>query len=139
MTVEEFKEQAIEANGLFVLPGTTTDEDGVGHEEVRCFQDPQGRLPLSPVDTDARWRTSRPGKPSVLHYQENVIVDGGASILSRGVTHASEGEWKGQPALLEQLPIGGVSLAADTLTARSIPTKRPAWLPRGTSTTGETT
>ena len=114
MTVEEFKEQAIEANGLFVLPGATTGEDGVGHEEVRYFQDPQGRLPLNPVDTDARWRTSRPGKSPDLHYQENVIVEGGGFILSRGVTHASEGEWKALPALLELLPIGGVSLAADT-------------------------
>ena len=62
MTAEEFKEQAIGANGHFVLPGTTTEEDGVGHEEIRYFQDPQGRLPMSPVDANARWRTSRPGK-----------------------------------------------------------------------------
>ena len=83
MTVEEFKEQTIEANGLLVLSNMTIDEDGVGHEEVRYFQDPQGRLPLSPVDTDARWRKSKPGKPSGLHYQENVVVDGGGFILSR--------------------------------------------------------
>ena len=31
--------------------------------------------------TDARWRSSRPGKPTGLHYQENVIVDGGCFIL----------------------------------------------------------
>ncbi len=49
MTVEEFKEQAIETNGLFVLPGRTTGEHGAEHDEVRYFQDPQGRLPLSPV------------------------------------------------------------------------------------------
>ena len=114
MTVEEFKEQSIEANGLFVLSNRTMDEDGVGHEEVRYFQDPQGRLPLSPVDTGARWRSSKPGKPSGLHYQENVVVDGGGFILSRSVTHASEGEWKALPALLEQLPIRPVPLAADT-------------------------
>ena len=55
-----------------------------------------------------------PGKPSGLHYQENVIVDLGGFILSRGVTHASEGEWKAVPDLLEGLPLQPISLAGDT-------------------------
>ena len=75
MRTEEFKEQAVQVNGLFVIAETTVDDNGVEREETRYFQKPDGRLPLSPVDTDARWRTSRPGKPSGLHYQENVIVD----------------------------------------------------------------
>ena len=49
----------------------------------------EGRMLLNPVDTDARWRTTRAGKASGLQYQENVIVDLGGLILSRGVTHAS--------------------------------------------------
>ena len=102
MTVEEFKERAIEVNGLFMIAETTVDEDGVEHEEVRHFQKPDGRLPLSPVDTDARRPTSRLGKPSGLRYQENVIVDRGGFILSRGITYASEGEWKTVPALLDR-------------------------------------
>ena len=114
MTVEEFKEQATLANGLFVLSNTTIDKDGVGHEEVRYFQDPQGRLPLSPVDTDARWRTTRLGKPSGLNYQENVIADRGGFILARGISHASIGEWKAVPQLLERLPLQPVSLTGDT-------------------------
>ena len=97
-----------------MITETTVDEDGVEHEEVRHFQKPDGRLPLSPVDTDARWRTSRRGKPSGLHYRENVMVDLGGFIQSRGVFHASEGEWKAGPALLEGLPLQPVSLAADT-------------------------
>ena len=84
MTVEEFKEQAIETNGLFMLPGTTVDEDGGEHDEVRHFQDSQGRLPLSPVDTGARWR-SRPGKLTGLHYQENVVVDRAVSFRPEGL------------------------------------------------------
>ena len=75
MSVEEFKEPAIQVNGLFVIAETTVDDNGVEHEESRYFQKPDGRLPLSPADTDARWRTSRPGKPSGLYYQGNVIVD----------------------------------------------------------------
>ena len=63
LTVEEFREQAIEENGLFVLSETGVDQGGVEREEARYFQDSKGLLPLSPVDTDARWRTSRPGKP----------------------------------------------------------------------------
>ena len=58
MTVGEFKEQAIEENGLFKFTEAAVDEDGVEHETVRYFQSPEGRLPLSPVDTDARWRTT---------------------------------------------------------------------------------
>ena len=114
MTVEEFRQQAIEENGLFTVTGTTVDGDGVEHEQVRYFQSPEGRLPLNPVDTDARWRTSRPGKLSGLHYQENVIVDLGGLIVARGVTHASQGEWKAVPDLLDQLPMEPVSLAGDT-------------------------
>ena len=114
LSVEEFKEQAIEENGLFVLASSTVGHQGDERHEVRYFQDARGQLPLSPVDTDARWRSSRPGKPSGLNYQENVVVDLGGFILSRGVTHASEGEWKALPALLEKLSLRPVSLAADT-------------------------
>ena len=104
LTVAEFKEQGIEENGLFVLTGTTADEDGVEYEEVRYFQSPEGRMPLNPVDTDARWRTSRFGRAAGLQYQENVIVDRGGFILSRGTTHASERESKAVPDLLDGLP-----------------------------------
>ena len=114
MTVAEFKEQTIEENGLFVLTETTVDDDGVEHEEVRYFQSREGRMPLNPVDTDARWRTSWFGRAAGLQYQENVIVDRGGFILSRGVTHASERESKAVPDLLDGLPLLPVSLAADT-------------------------
>ena len=80
----------------------------------RYFQDAKGRLPLSPVDTDARWRTTRPSKPSGLKYQENVITDRGGFVLARDVTHASIAEWKSVPQLLEQLPLQPVSLMGDT-------------------------
>ena len=106
--------QPAKENGLFVLSESGVDENGVEWEETRYFQDSKGFLPLSPVDTDARWRTSRPSKPPELNYQDNAIVDRNGFILSRGGTHASEGEWKALPNLLEQLPLQPVSLAADT-------------------------
>ena len=63
---------------------TTVDDDGVEHEDVRDFQSPEGRLPLRPVDTDTRWKTTRARQASGLQYQGNVIVDRGGFILSRG-------------------------------------------------------
>ena len=63
MTVEEFREQATLENGLFLLRESGVDEDGSEWEETRYFQDSKGLLPLSLVDTDARWRASRPDKP----------------------------------------------------------------------------
>ena len=167
MTVEEFKEQAVQVNGLFVIAEMMVDADGVENEETRYFQKPDGRLPLSPVVTDARWRTSRPGKPAGLHYQENIIVDLGGFIVSRRVTHASEGEWKAVPGLLEPLPIRAVSLTGDTgynvgqlrqlLEERSItayspihpiqetnhpgnqPSRKPTWSPKAASLFAATT
>ena len=91
ITVEEFKEQAVQVNGLFVIAEATVDADGVKHEETRYFQKPDGRLPLSPVDTDARWRTRRTSSLTL-----------GDFILPRGVTHASKGERKAVPTLLER-------------------------------------
>ena len=83
---------SVEENGLFVLQEREVDENGEVLESVSCYQDPKGRLPLSPVDTDARRRTSRYDKHPNLYYQENAIVDGGGFILSRNVTHAIVGE-----------------------------------------------
>lgn len=114
MTVDEFKEKSVEENGLFVLREENPEEDGEEKESVSYYQDPKGRLPLSPVDTDARWRIARNDKRSHLHYQENIIVDGGGFILSREATHASEGEWKAVKGMLTHLPIKPESLAADT-------------------------
>ena len=156
MSVEEFKEQAVQVNGLFVIAETTVDDNGVEHEEARYFQRPDGRLPLSPVDTDARWRTSRPGKPSGLHYQENVIVDLGGFIVSRGVTHASEASgkqfpicwsvcpchpprWLGTPATASASCGNSWRNRASRRTSRSIPDRTPAWCSKGTSSIMATT
>ena len=100
MTVAEFQELAVKENDLFVLAESTptsTGNAGAERIQVHYFQDSRGQLPLSPVDTDAHWRTTRPGRPSGLNYQENVIVDRGGFILSGGVTHASRGDGKRSP------------------------------------------
>ncbi len=114
MTVEEFREKAVEENDLFVLREQQADEDGAGRESVSYYQDSKGRLRLSQVDTDARWRTTRHDRRPNLHYQENVIVDRGGFIVARKATHASGGDWRPLIGMLEQLPIRPESLAADT-------------------------
>ena len=113
LTVGEFQEQAVEQNGLFLL-AQAGDDDGTEKTEVRFFQDPKGSLPLSTVDIDARWRTTRPERPGYLSYQENIVVDRGGFILSRAIAHSSEAEWKALLPLLEEAPIKPASLAADT-------------------------
>ena len=86
MTVAEFKEYAIEENGLFMITETTVDEDGAQHETARYFQSPEGRMPLNPVDTDACWRTTRAGKASGQFPQTKQYA--GRSLRSR-VTQAT--------------------------------------------------
>ena len=49
-----------------------------------------------------------------MNNQDNVIADQGGFILAREVTHASIGEWKAVPRLLERLPLQPVSLTGDT-------------------------
>ena len=66
MTFGEFKEQAIEENGLFKIVETAMDEDGSQHETAGYFRIPKGRLPLNPVDTGACWGATRAGKASGL-------------------------------------------------------------------------
>ena len=69
---------------------------------------------MSPVDTDARWRTTSRGRRPDLHYQENVIVDHSGFIVARKATHASGGDWHPLVGILKQVPIRPESLAADT-------------------------
>ena len=115
LSVDEFSAKAVEENGLFVVKEREVDGDGEERGSVSYYQDPKGRLPLSSVDTDARWRTTKirdtKGK---LCYQENVIVESGGFIVARKATHASEGEWKAVGGMLKQLPATPETFAADT-------------------------
>ena len=114
LTVDEFKERAVEENGLFVLYDSKPEQDGAERKRVRYFQDARGRIKLSPVDTDACWGHKGHSKSSFLSYLENVITDFNGFIVARKVSHSSEGEWKAVPELLDQVPVMPVSLAADT-------------------------
>lgn len=114
MTVSEFQTRAVQENGLFVVHGdANTAPEGGGEDSTRYFQDPKGRLQVSPVDPDARWRTYG-SKRSDLSYQENVLVDEGGFVVARTLAHASEAEWKSLPGLLDKSPVHPESVCADT-------------------------
>ena len=114
MSVDEFKEKAVEENGLFVLREQHIDRDGQERESVRHFQDSRGRMPLNEADTDARWRTKKRDERPKLNYQENVIVDRGGFIVSRKATHADKGDYTAVDAMLGQLSVSPETLTADT-------------------------
>jgi transposase len=114
MTVEEFQEKAVKENGLFIVKEIKRGEGGLLREETKYYQDARGRVPLSPVDLDARWRTHCHSEPTKLCYLENAIADESGFIIARSATRASEAEWKMIPKLLGELPIAPESLAADS-------------------------
>ena len=112
MTVDEFRQKAIKDNDIFKVKEIKIEE-GVVKEQASYYQDPKGRLPLSPFDLDARWRTYSNSKRANLCYQENAIVDESGFILARTATYSTEAEWKAVPQLLAELPLMSQSLAAD--------------------------
>jgi len=114
MTVEEFQEKAEEENGLFVLKEVKRDEDGSVQEETKYYKDAKGRIPLNPVDLDARWRTHSHDKPTKLCYVENAVADENGFIVARKASRGTEGEWQRIPELLRELPLTPQSLAADS-------------------------
>jgi transposase len=109
---KEFKERARREEGSFVLPERSSEGKTTSIRFLR-YQDEHGRLPLSPVDPDARWRKIGKRLP-VLGYKENLIVDKSGFILARRVTPADASDTEGILPLLDRLPIKPRSLCADT-------------------------
>ena len=149
-TVDEFQEQAIEINGLFVIEETTVDGDGVEHEEMRYFQSPEGRMPLNPVDTDARWRTTRPGKASGCSTRRtSSLTWAGSSLPEASPTPPNVSRkrflicwngslcgrcrWLGTPDTARVHSENCWKNGILRPTSRSTPSRKTAWCPRATS------
>ena len=81
--------------------------------ERRRFQDRHGRLPLSRVDHDARWRKAGAAHRAILGYKEHLVVDRSGFVLARGVTPADWADPPGVVPLLDRLPRPITSLCAD--------------------------
>ena len=80
---------------------------------VTRYQDAAGRLLLSTVDPDARWRRPKPHKPVILGYKENLVVDKSGFLLARQVTPANAGDVEGAEPLLDGPPLTPRSLTGD--------------------------
>jgi transposase len=92
-----------------VIPG---DEGEPTTIRLRRYQDAGGRLTLSPVDRDARWRVIR--GHATLGYKEHLICDRHGFILTRRATAADVSDVAGATPLLDRLPRPIVRLTADT-------------------------
>lgn len=116
LSPKEFSQQAVQQEGVFILreKKPAVLEEG-RPASLRClrYQDDQGRLPLSPVDPEARWRRPSKERRAVLGYKENVIVDKSGFILARGVTPGTASDPEGAEALVNRLPLGPESMAGD--------------------------
>jgi transposase len=113
----EFAQRATAEDDVFVVRETIPADPTTGEPtrlQFTRYQDKEGRLPLSLVDPDARWRRPKPHKPAILGYKENVIVDKSGFILAREVTPADIGDVAGAEPLLDRLPFVPTSLTGDT-------------------------
>lgn len=110
---KQFKTQARKQESDFVLAKVTHDSDHLASVRFHHFQDPSGRLALSPVDPDARWSRVRK-RPAVLGYKEHLIVDHSGFILARRATPADVSDCLGIEPLLDQLPFAPKSLCGDS-------------------------
>lgn len=116
LSPKEFRQRASRQEGGFVLPEKHPpgpEDASVGSLIFSRYQDPSGRLPLSPTDPDARWRKIG-ARPAILGYKENLVVDRSGFIVARGLTPANASDPDGLEPLLGSLPIQAKSLAADT-------------------------
>lgn len=108
---EEFIEEVQKENELFVLKEAKEAEDGSLRVETKYYQDSRGKMPLNPVDLDARWRSK--GEPAKLCYGQHIIVDRGGFILGERVTHSTEVDYQAVLPLLDELPISVATFTAD--------------------------
>ena len=111
---EEFARRATEDNGLFMLKQVHEGDVGPDRIEVRRYQDAKGKLPISPVDPDARWSKHSRRQQARLYHKDNIIADESGFILARGVTHANLPDTECLAPLLDRLPLIPRSLIADS-------------------------
>lgn len=114
LKVEEFAQRAVEDNGIFTLKGVQPAGEGEPAKiQVSHYQDPQGKLPLNPVDLDARWSTHSRKQKAQLCHKDNIIVDKSGFILARSVSHANLSDIDGITPLVDMLPLDPSRLTAD--------------------------
>jgi transposase len=115
LTTEEFVKKVIRENGVHLERIETKGggENNISVVETKCYQDSKGKLPLSPVDPDARWQAKSKKERAHLSYKDNLVVDDEGFILAEKMTLSTCSDPQGAEELIEALPTPPTSLAAD--------------------------
>jgi transposase len=115
LTTGEFVKKVIKENDIYIEPIETKvgDQGKISVMETKCYQDSKGKLPLSPVDPDARWQAKNKKQKAHLCYKDNLVVDDEGFILGEKMTSSTGSDSQGAEELIEALPTPPTSLAAD--------------------------
>ena len=115
LTIEEFVKTAIKENDVYLEPIEikVDGEDKISRVKIKSYQDSKGQLPLSPVDSDARWQAKSKKERAHLCYKDNLLVDDEGFILAEEVTFSTCSDPQMAEKLIETLPAHPTSLAAD--------------------------
>jgi transposase len=122
LTIEEFVKTAIKENDVYLEPveakvdgvvQSSPPEDKISMVKIKSYQDSKGQLPLSPVDSDARWQAKSKKERAHLCYKDNLLVDDEGFILAEEVTFSTCSDPQVAEKLIETLPTHPASLAAD--------------------------
>jgi transposase len=116
LSPEEFARRATETAGVYTIAEKVPadlEEAQPARLDFKRYQDPTGRLPLSSVDPDARWRRHTRSGPATLGYKETIIVDKSGFVLARQVSPANTTDPDEAIPLLDGLPIQPKSLCGD--------------------------
>jgi transposase len=120
LTTEEFMKKAIKENDIYLEPIETKaacpakdGPDKISVVKTKCYQDSKGKLPLNPVDTDARWQAKSKREKAHLCYKDNLLVDDEGFILTEKITFSTCSDPQAAEELIQTLPSSPTSLAAD--------------------------
>jgi transposase len=115
LTPEEFVKKVIQENDIYLesLETKAGGQDKISMVKIKSYQDSRGQLPLSPVDSDARWQAKSKKERAHLCYKDNLLVDDEGFILAEEVTFSTCSDPQGAEELIEALPTLPISLAAD--------------------------
>jgi transposase len=106
LTPEEFVKKVMQENDIYLEPIETKagGQDKISVVETKCYQDSKGKLPLSPVDPDARWQAKSKREKARLSYKDNLVVDDEGFILAEKMTSSTCSDPQGAEELIEVLP-----------------------------------
>jgi transposase len=115
LTPEEFVKKVMQENDIYLEPIETKagGQNKISVVETKCYQDSKGKLPLSPVDPDARWQAKSKREKARLSYKDNLVVDDEGFILAEKMTSSTCSDPQGAEELIEALPTLPTSVAAD--------------------------